>query len=87
MLGMTEITIPSGSSIPTSPGTNCVTVSALQDELVEGDHDFEIEITSTDLDAVVPGTQSINTVTITDEDGMFVTFCRFNINFATPCSL
>ena len=65
---MTEIVIPAGP-IP-SDGTNCVTVTAINDDLFEGNHDFDIRITSTDLSNVLVGTPDTITITITDESGM-----------------
>ena len=52
---------------------NCLMVTAIDDNLVEGDHEFDINITSTSndqqIDIVDP---SVNTVTITDNDGMYI---------------
>ena len=68
-----DIIIPAGS-VP-STGTDCVDVTAVEDDLVEGDHEFDIIIISAsndELTAVSSGSPDINTVTITDDDGIFV---------------
>ena len=70
MLNTMEIIIPPGN-LPIISG-NCLMVTAIDDNLVEGDHEFDINITSTcndqQIDIVDP---SVNTVTITDNDGMY----------------
>ena len=65
--GATTITIGAGSMIPTS---GCVSVSATDDTIVEGDEDFDIVVTMTDQTAVVVGASDTTTVTIPANDGM-----------------
>ena len=72
---MTEIVIPAGP-IP-SDGSDCVNVTAINDDLLEGNHNFDIRITSTDLSNVLVGTPDTITITITDESGM-------NTNSSSP---
>ena len=71
MLDTMEIIIAPGS-LPIIMG-NCLLVTAIDDNLVEGDHEFDINFTSTSndqqIDIVDP---SVNTVTITDNDGMYI---------------
>ena len=60
-----------------SPGvlslTSCLMVTAVDDDEVEGDHEFDINITSTSLDQQIDIIDPrVNTVTITDNDGMYV---------------
>ena len=69
-----EIIIAPGN-LPITMG-NCLMVTAIDDSLVEGDHEFDINIASTSndqqIDIVDP---SVNTVTITDNDGMYMILC------------
>ena len=52
----------------------CVTVSATDDDLVEGDHSFDLVITSADHpNVVVSDSNNTATVTIIDDDGMCTT--------------
>ena len=71
MLDTMEIIIAPGN-LPIVSG-DCLNVTAIDDSLVEGDHEFDINITSTSndqqIDIVDP---SVNTVTITDNDGMYI---------------
>ena len=53
-----------------TPSTGCVTVSATDDTIVEGDEDFDIVITMTDQAAVVVGASDTTTVTIPASDSM-----------------
>ena len=62
---MTNITIPAGP-IPTD-GSDCVIVTATEDDILKGDEDFEIAITGTDFSGVTVGPSA--TVTVTDNDG------------------
>ena len=55
---------------PGPPTPACVTVAAVQDSLVEGDHAFDITITSTNHPLVAVGVLNIATITIVDDDGM-----------------
>ena len=76
-LNTTEITIPAGP-IP-STGDDCVLVLIVDDDLVEGDHDFDIIITATNHDHVRIGPGSSTTVTIVDNDGMYNTLEMFGL--------
>ena len=66
-LGATSVTIPAGL-IPTS-GTDCVSLSAIDDTILEGNEDILVSITRTGQDAVTIGVSATTTVTITDNDG------------------
>ena len=68
--------IPAGA-IP-SVSTDCVTITAIDDELVEGDHEFNFNITSTN-NTQVSYPEPINTVTIGDNDGTFYTALYYNV--------
>ena len=53
-------------------GSHCVTVSGMEDTLLEGDEAFDAMITGTDQSAVVSvGASDTATVTITDNDGAY----------------
>ena len=53
------------------PVTICAPVMATQDELVEGNHGFSINIASTNQpSSVTVGTPDTTSVTIIDDDGM-----------------
>ena len=70
--GPHEIMIPLDTAIP-SDGTHCATIGTMQDELVEGDHDFDVSISMISHEDVVRGSPSTNTITISDSgDGMLV---------------
>ena len=79
MLDTTEIIITPGN-LPMIG--NCLMVTAIDDNLVEGDHEFDINFTSTSndqqIDIVDP---SVNTVTITDNDGMYIYCILLSIYF------
>ena len=64
---VSNVVIPQGGI----PVTTCASVMATQDGLAEGDHDFSINIDSTNqpvsVTVVMPDTTS---VIITDDDGM-----------------
>ena len=62
------IIIPSGSSIPSS-GNDCVNITTTDDNLIEGDHEFDIVIISSSEGIIA--SSSVNTVTIIDDDGMY----------------
>ena len=68
---MASITIPAGP-IPTA-GSDCVMVTANEDDILKGDDDFVITITGTDLPEVTVGFLSSATVTVTDNDGRGIT--------------
>ena len=67
--------VPSPFEINFSPGpipdTQCATITILDDSQVEGDHEFEVEITDPGHEDVDTGSQSTTTVTIMDDDGGF----------------
>ena len=65
------IIIPSGSSIPSS-GNDCVNITTTDDNLIEGDHEFDIVIISSSEGIIA--SSSVNTVTIIDDDGMYTWF-------------
>ena len=67
-LSMSNITIAPGS-LPTD-GSQCINVTATDDTILEGDEDFEILITDTDIPKVTVGIASTTTVTISDNNGM-----------------
>ena len=69
-LPMTTITIPPGP-IP-NPGPDCASVMAIDDMLAEGPETFDIVITATNQPEVSVGTSDTTTVTINDNEGMYV---------------
>ena len=54
------------------PSSVCVNVTATDDDILEGDEDFVITITGTDLPEVTLGFPRATTVIINDNDGIFV---------------
>ena len=66
MLSGTNITIPAGP-IPTA---NCVTVTIIDDDILERSEGFDVGISGTDLAQVSVGASDTTTVTINDNDGM-----------------
>ena len=66
-LGRTNITIPPGP-IPTD-GSDCVSVTATDDTILETSEDFEISISGTCFPQVTVGNASTTNVTISDNDG------------------
>ena len=68
-MSMLEVVLPAGDTSP----TDCVTVSAIDDDLVEGNHTFDIVITSTDHPNItIDASRNTATITITDDDGMYI---------------
>ena len=66
-LSDTSITIPSGPIL--NAGLDCVTVTAIDDDILERSEGFGILISGTDLAQVSVGVSDTTTVTITDNDG------------------
>ena len=66
LLSGTNITIPAGP-IPTA---NCVTVTIIDDDILERSEGFDVGISGTDLAQVSVGASDTTTVTINDNDGM-----------------
>ena len=52
--------------------TSCVNISILQDLVLEGDHNFGVEVTSATPSVVMVGTPSEETVTILDDESTYV---------------
>ena len=52
--------------------TSCVHISILQDMVLEGDHNFGVEVTSATPSVVMVGTPSEDTVTILDDESTYV---------------
>ena len=50
--------------------TSCVNITILQDLVLEGDHEFGIEVTSGTPSVVMVGMPSEETVTILDDESM-----------------
>ena len=67
-LGALEVTFTSGSPNGTQQS---VDIAIMDDDALEGDHDFTVQLISTDPSGsnVMIGMQSITTVTITDNEG------------------
>ena len=86
-LSMTSIIIPAGS-IPTG-GLDCVNVTATDDTFLEGDEQFYITITGTNIAEVTVGASSTSTVNITDLDGTKATIailCTYTLPcLSSPC--
>ena len=64
--GSFEIMFTDGTSFPL---VDCVMIMAIDDIILEGDHDFSVEIGGVSPPGAVTATESF-TVTITDNDGM-----------------
>ena len=64
-LGGLEVTFTSGSP---NGAQQTVDIAIMDDFALEGDHDFTVELISTDLNVMI-GMQSSTVVTITDNDG------------------
>ena len=73
-LGATSITIPAGA-IPTS-GNDCVSLSAIDDNILEGNEGLDVNITGTNQDMIIVGALATTTVTITDSNGKHLTMCK-----------
>ena len=65
-LGGLKVTFTSGSP---DGAQQTVDIAIMDDFALEGDHDFTVELISTDPSNVMIGMQSITTVTITDNEG------------------
>ena len=52
--------------------TSCVDIRILQDLVLEGDHDFGVEVTSATPSVVMLGMPSEETVTILDDESTYV---------------
>ena len=70
-VGATTVTFTASSMIPS---TECVTVLAFDDTIVEADEDFDLVLTMTDQmpDVVVGASDTTTTVTIPANDGMAI---------------
>ena len=64
-------------------GTSCVNISILQDLDLEGDHEFDIEVTSATPSVVMVGMPSEETVTILDDESR----CTVCIHSISKCML
>ena len=67
-LGVTSVTIPAGV-IPIS-GNDCVSLSAIDDTILEGNEGFVIHISGTNQDFVTVGISNETTLNIIDNDGI-----------------
>ena len=65
-LGGLEVTFTSGSA---DGAQQSVDIVIIDDAALEGDHDFTVELISTDPSSVMIGMPSSTTVTITDNEG------------------
>ena len=68
---------PLQATFPTSSmegDTSCVNISILQDLVLEGDHEFGVEVTSATPSVVVVGMPSEETVTILDDESRCTAF-------------
>ena len=70
LLSSLDFLIPKG--IIPRMNAACVTITALEDPLVEGDHEFHVEITSTNNSQVSYPEPTIS-ITIVDNDGTYTT--------------
>ena len=84
---MTSIIIPAGN-IPTD-GLDCVDVTATDDTFLEGDEQFDVTITGTNLTEVTVGANSTSSVNIADLDGTKATIailCTYTLPcLSSPC--
>ena len=96
---MISIIIPAGSRIGSgsgpgpgpgsgsgsgSGGSDCVDVTATDDTFLEGDEQFDITITGTNIAEVTVGEPSTITVNITDLDGTMATIATFYSSLIKP---
>ena len=65
MAGPLQATFPTSSM---EGATSCVDISILQDLVLEGDHEFGVEMTSATPSVVMLGMPSEETVTILDDE-------------------
>ena len=56
------------------PDRDCINVTAVQDNLIEGLHTFDIVLTSTDHPNVGVGVDNISTISIFDDEGKQVLY-------------
>ena len=60
-------------SVPVTPGpptdSECITIDILDDDALEGDHEFTVMITATSDNAPVDSASSTTTITISDNEG------------------
>ena len=60
-------------SVPVTPGpptdSECITIDILDDDALEGDHEFTVMITATSDNAPVDSASSTTTITISDDEG------------------
>ena len=67
----TSITIPAGP-IPNG-GPDCVTVTTVDDDILERSEGFDLVVSGTDLAQVTIGVSDTTTVNIEEDDGMLTT--------------
>ena len=70
-----DYTLPAGTSVTYSSGvsasvTECVNISTVDDDALEGDHSFTVFISSTDPSVTI-GNLSAQEVTINDNEGSY----------------
>ena len=63
------LTVTFNSGTTSSGDTACADITILDDDALEGDHSFTVQLTSTTPTGVTIGTDSSTTVTIQDNDG------------------
>ena len=80
MAGPLQATFPTSSM---EGDTSCVNISILQDLDLEGDHEFDIEVTSATPSVVMVGMPSEETVTILDDESR----CTVCIHSISKCML
>ena len=67
----TTITIPAGP-IPNT-GPDCVTITPVDDDILERSEGFDLVVSGTDLAQVTIGVSDTTTVNIEEDDGMLTT--------------
>ena len=65
--GGLQVTFTSGSP---DDAQQSVVIAIIDDDVLEGDHDFTVQLVSTDPSSVMIGAQSDTTVTIIDDEGI-----------------
>ena len=63
------LTVTFNSGTTSSGDTACADITVLDDDALEGDHSFTVQLASTTPTGVTIGTDSSTTVTVQDNDG------------------
>ena len=75
------VTVTFSASLPPGPPTDseCITIDILDDDALEGDHEFTVMITDTSHNATVDSASSTTTITISDNEGLHLKLTRVEV--------